>query len=182
VTDWIAHTPPAVLAKNFGVPADAFKNIPLHNRWIYQSNIPARLEFAVQLSPYVEIHAVDAGHEVGTDGAIGAALYGKELQTTPIYRRYRLMDDPAVVAKQLVELAKKHIEDQHSRIGRQRELIAEYERVDDLARLAEARRVLRNMEHHLARMTVAHQAAEENLAKLTVDGASVEKVVRDTPM
>jgi oxalate decarboxylase len=41
VTDWIAHTPPEVLAKNFGVPADAFKNIPLHNKWIYQSNIPA---------------------------------------------------------------------------------------------------------------------------------------------
>jgi len=41
VTDWIAHTPPDVLAKNFGVPVEAFKNIPLHNRWIYQSNIPA---------------------------------------------------------------------------------------------------------------------------------------------
>jgi oxalate decarboxylase len=41
VTDWIAHTPPEVLAKNFGVPAEAFKNIPLHNKWIYQSNQPA---------------------------------------------------------------------------------------------------------------------------------------------
>jgi oxalate decarboxylase len=41
VSDWIAHTPPEVLAKNFGVPVDAFKNIPLHNKWIYQSNIPA---------------------------------------------------------------------------------------------------------------------------------------------
>jgi oxalate decarboxylase len=38
VTDWITHTPPEVLAKNFGVPVDAFKNIPLHNKWIYQSN------------------------------------------------------------------------------------------------------------------------------------------------
>jgi oxalate decarboxylase len=41
LTDWIAHTPPEVLAKNFGVPAEAFKNIPLHNRWIYQSKLPA---------------------------------------------------------------------------------------------------------------------------------------------
>src|SRR5580700_11547276 len=41
VTDWIAHTPPEVLAKNFGLPVEAFKNIPLHNRWIYQSNRPA---------------------------------------------------------------------------------------------------------------------------------------------
>src|SRR6201998_526186 len=41
VTDWVAHTPPEVLAKNFGVPAEAFKNIPLQNKWIYQTNTPA---------------------------------------------------------------------------------------------------------------------------------------------
>jgi oxalate decarboxylase len=41
VTDWIAHTPPEVLAKNFGQPVEAFKNIPLHNRWIYQSKSTA---------------------------------------------------------------------------------------------------------------------------------------------
>jgi oxalate decarboxylase len=41
LTDWIAHTPPHVLAKNFGVPEEAFRKIPLHNRWIYQSEIPA---------------------------------------------------------------------------------------------------------------------------------------------
>ena len=41
LTDWIAHTPPEVLAKNFGVPEEAFKNIPVHNKWIYQSNEPA---------------------------------------------------------------------------------------------------------------------------------------------
>jgi oxalate decarboxylase len=40
LTDWIAHTPPEVLAKNFNVPADAFKNIPLDNRWIFQGNDP----------------------------------------------------------------------------------------------------------------------------------------------
>jgi len=38
LTDWIAHTPPEVLAKNFGVPQEAFKNIPVHNKWIYQSD------------------------------------------------------------------------------------------------------------------------------------------------
>jgi oxalate decarboxylase len=40
VTDWLAHTPPEVLAKNFGQPAEVFKNIPVHNKWIYQSNTP----------------------------------------------------------------------------------------------------------------------------------------------
>jgi oxalate decarboxylase len=41
VSDWIAHTPPEVLAKNCGLPEEAFKNIPVHNKWIYQSNTPA---------------------------------------------------------------------------------------------------------------------------------------------
>ena len=42
-TDWLAHTPPEVLARNFGVPADAFRNIPLHNRWIFQGRVPGPL-------------------------------------------------------------------------------------------------------------------------------------------
>ena len=92
------------------------------------------------------------------------------------------MDDPIVSAKQLVKLAKKHIEDQQSRIVRQRELMAKYERDDDVARLSGARLVLERMQKQLAQMTAAHLAAEENLSKLTVDKASVEKVVRDAPM
>lgn len=31
VTDWFAHTPSNILAKNFGVPATAFNSIPLHD-------------------------------------------------------------------------------------------------------------------------------------------------------
>ena len=42
-TDWMAHTPPEVLAKNFGVPAEAFRNIPLQNRWIFQGKEPGPL-------------------------------------------------------------------------------------------------------------------------------------------
>ena len=91
------------------------------------------------------------------------------------------MDDPAA-AKQLVDLARKNIEDQQSRIARQRELMAKYERDDDVARLSAAHLVLKQMQKQLGRMTAAHVAAEEHLSKLTVDGASVEKVVRDTPM
>jgi hypothetical protein len=92
------------------------------------------------------------------------------------------MTDPAVTAKLLADLARKHIEDQQNRIVRQRELTAKYERADDVARLSEARRVLEKMQKQLARMTAAHVAAEEHLSKLTVDEASVEKVVQDTPM
>ena len=90
------------------------------------------------------------------------------------------MDDPAVTAKQLVDLANKHIEDQQCRIVRQRELLAKYERDDDVARLSGARLVLERMQKQLAQMTAAHVAAEEHLSKLTLDEASVEKVVRDT--
>lgn len=42
-TDWMAHTPPDVLARNFGVPAEAFRNIPLQNRWIFQGTVPGPL-------------------------------------------------------------------------------------------------------------------------------------------
>src|SRR5438445_5143059 len=43
VTDWFAHTPPEVLAKNFGVPAQTFAKIPLHNLWIFQGKLPGDL-------------------------------------------------------------------------------------------------------------------------------------------
>jgi oxalate decarboxylase len=43
LSDWISHTPPKVLAKNFGVSADAFKNIPLQQRWIFQGEVPGSL-------------------------------------------------------------------------------------------------------------------------------------------
>jgi hypothetical protein len=92
------------------------------------------------------------------------------------------MNGPAVTAKQLVDLARKHIEDQQNRIVRQRELMAKYERDDNQVRLSKARRVLEKMQKQLAQMTAAHVAAEKHLSKLTVDEANVEKVVRDTPM
>ena len=43
LTDWIAHTPPDVLAQNFGVPAETFKDIPLHDLWIFQGKEPGPL-------------------------------------------------------------------------------------------------------------------------------------------
>jgi oxalate decarboxylase len=43
VTDWFAHTPPEVLAKNFGVPADTFAKIPLNDLWIFQGKVPGDL-------------------------------------------------------------------------------------------------------------------------------------------
>ena len=43
LTDFMAHMPPDVLAKNFGVPAEVFKNIPVDNLWIFQGGDPGPL-------------------------------------------------------------------------------------------------------------------------------------------
>ncbi len=43
LSDWLAHTPPEVLATNFGVPAETFAKIPLHNLWIFQGTVPGDL-------------------------------------------------------------------------------------------------------------------------------------------
>ena len=44
VTDWLAHTPPDVLAPNFGLPAEAFAKISLHDRFIFQGQLPGPLD------------------------------------------------------------------------------------------------------------------------------------------
>jgi oxalate decarboxylase len=53
VTDFLAHTPPDILAQNFRVPANAFSNIPLHDRYIWQGNLPGPIaaDQAAVLSP-----------------------------------------------------------------------------------------------------------------------------------
>ncbi len=43
VSDWMAHTPPDVLALNFDVPAETFSKIPLHDLWIFQGAVPGLL-------------------------------------------------------------------------------------------------------------------------------------------
>jgi oxalate decarboxylase len=50
VTDFMAHMPPEVLAKNFGVPAEVFKNIPVDNLWIFQGKDPGPLRNAQKAS------------------------------------------------------------------------------------------------------------------------------------
>ncbi|MGB2624796.1 MAG: cupin domain-containing protein [Candidatus Acidiferrum sp.] len=43
LTDWMAHTPPEVLSKNFGVPVAALKNMPQKERFIFQTAVPGPL-------------------------------------------------------------------------------------------------------------------------------------------
>ena len=43
LSEFMAHIPPEILAKNFNVPADAFKSIPLASKWIFQGREPGSL-------------------------------------------------------------------------------------------------------------------------------------------
>jgi oxalate decarboxylase len=43
VTEWFTHTPPDVLAANFGVPVETFQNIPLRDLYIFQGELPGDL-------------------------------------------------------------------------------------------------------------------------------------------
>lgn len=54
LSDWFAHTPVDVLAKNFGVPESAFANIPKdieHMRWIFAGKVPGPLASDTVKSP-----------------------------------------------------------------------------------------------------------------------------------
>jgi oxalate decarboxylase len=43
ITDWLAHTPKEVLAKNFGVAESAFSNLPDKELYIFPSKVPGPL-------------------------------------------------------------------------------------------------------------------------------------------
>ena len=43
LTPWMAHTPPEVLALNFGLPGQVFSNTPLHEKYIFAAKQPGDL-------------------------------------------------------------------------------------------------------------------------------------------
>jgi oxalate decarboxylase len=54
ISDWFAHTPRDVLAKNFGVPESAFDNLPVdleHDRWIFATEVPPAIDRDVVPGP-----------------------------------------------------------------------------------------------------------------------------------
>jgi oxalate decarboxylase len=44
LTDWMAHTPPEIVAKNFGVSQKALANLPKKEKFIFQTAVPGPLE------------------------------------------------------------------------------------------------------------------------------------------
>ena len=54
ISDWFAHTPRDVLAKNFGVPESAFDNLPTdveHTRYIFDGKVPPPIAADAVRSP-----------------------------------------------------------------------------------------------------------------------------------
>jgi oxalate decarboxylase len=51
LSDWFAHTPKEILAKNFGVPESNFADLPLPKHYIFQSKIPGSLSSSKVSSP-----------------------------------------------------------------------------------------------------------------------------------
>ena len=92
------------------------------------------------------------------------------------------MSNTAAAAKKTVEVGKKQILDQCLRVERQLQLIARHERDGHPDLVAEAVRVLTEMERSLARMRAHYARAQEHLAQVTVDEPSLAKVEHDTPM
>jgi oxalate decarboxylase len=43
VSEWFTHTPPDILAQNFGVPAETFQDIPLRDLYIFLGKLPGDL-------------------------------------------------------------------------------------------------------------------------------------------
>lgn len=59
ITDWFAHTPPEVLAKNFGVAEAALADIPRdyeHERYVFEGEVPGPLTSDAVDSPMGAVH------------------------------------------------------------------------------------------------------------------------------
>lgn len=96
LTDWLAHTPKDILAKNFGLPESAFANIPKEELYIFPAPMPGPL----------------AGDRMGGAGPIPDSFSHRMLAQEPIRTRggtVRITDStifPAskTIAAALVEL------------------------------------------------------------------------------
>lgn len=44
ITDWMIHTPSDILCKNFGLPEEAFKNLPQREKYIFEGKVTKTLE------------------------------------------------------------------------------------------------------------------------------------------
>ena len=75
ITDWFAHTPKSVLAKNFGVAESDFADIPSHERYIFPGKVPGQLvsdkvSDPQGLAPHTFSYRLHAQEPIKTDGGM----------------------------------------------------------------------------------------------------------------
>jgi hypothetical protein len=97
-------------------------------------------------------------------------------RTFGLNRRLYDMLNPAAEAQTPVEIGKTNILDRRRRIDRQRELIARLERDGSPDVVADAIRILAEMEQALAQMEAHHAAAQEQPPEASVDEPNLAKV------
>ncbi|NEB90247.1 oxalate decarboxylase family bicupin [Streptomyces bauhiniae] len=73
ISDWFAHTPRSVLARNFGVTEEDFASIPASELYIFNGTVPPSLESDRVLSPSGDVprsfkHRLDTQTPVRTSG------------------------------------------------------------------------------------------------------------------
>jgi hypothetical protein len=95
---------------------------------------------------------------------------------TGCYQELYDMPSPTAEAQTPVEIGKTNILDQRRRIDRQRELIAGLERDGSPDLVADAVRILGEMEQALAQMEAHHAAAQEQTPEASVDEPNSAKV------
>jgi len=75
VSDWFRHTPPTILAKNFGVPESAFADLPQdieHTRWVFAGDVPGPIASDAVKSPQGPV-PVTFSHHLFAQAPIQAA-------------------------------------------------------------------------------------------------------------
>ncbi|SFX18532.1 oxalate decarboxylase [Thermoactinomyces sp. DSM 45891] len=73
ISDWFAHTPKDVLSANFGVKTENFNDIPNHQRYIFQAEVPGPIDSQRVISPYGTVpesftHSLLAQEPITTPG------------------------------------------------------------------------------------------------------------------
>jgi oxalate decarboxylase len=73
ISDWFAHTPRSVLAKNFGVTERDLAGLPAHERYIFTGDVPPPLESDRMVSPTGDVprtfkHRLDSQAPIRTSG------------------------------------------------------------------------------------------------------------------
>jgi oxalate decarboxylase family bicupin protein len=64
LTDWLAHTPKAVLAENFRLKPQTFKNLPKSEKYIFQGSMPGSLADEAPNGKYVKKSKLQFTHKM----------------------------------------------------------------------------------------------------------------------